>query len=145
MSKVQLPLKVPPHANRSALTRPPHVRSTPLRCTPHPVGRRYHIRAFPTICPELCLPYEIDSEPLLNEANIDSFERICHNIALAAAPGLYRAFDVGFSPWTYSHRVAPKSASEAFLYVIDLWMYIAPVGLYVWLCYNTPDSRYGSW
>jgi hypothetical protein len=77
---------------------------------------------------------------LLNEASIDSFERICHNIALAAAPGLCRAFDVGFSPWIYSHRVAVKSASEAFLYAIDLSMYIAPVGLYVWFCYNTPDS-----
>jgi hypothetical protein len=77
---------------------------------------------------------------LLNEANIDSFERICHNIALAAAPGLCRAFDVGFSPWIYSHRVAVKSASEAFLYTIDPWTYIVPVGLFIWLWDNTPDS-----
>ena len=77
---------------------------------------------------------------MLNEANIDSFGRICHNIALAAAPGLCRAFDVGFSPWIYSHRVALKSASEAFLYAIDLWMYVAPVSLFVWLCCNALDD-----
>ena len=106
----------------------------------HPVGRRYHIRAYPTVCTGQCLPYEMESGFLLIEANNnDSFERICHNIALAAAPGLCRAFDVGSSPWIYSHRVAVKSASEAFVYAIDLWMYIAPVGLHVWLFCNTLD------
>ena len=87
----------------------------------HRVGRRYHIRAYPTVCTGQCLPYEMEFGFLLIEANnIDSFERICHNIALAAAPGLCRAFDVGSSPWIYSHRVAVKYASEAFLYAIDL-------------------------
>ena len=63
------------------------------------------------------------------------------DVVFATAPGSC-AYHVGFSPWIWLSKCS-QVHSEVFQYYINLCMFIAPVNLYVWLCYN--NSEYGSW